>query len=262
MLINAQHLSLSKAGRKLVNDVSVAINKGQIIGLIGPNGAGKTSLLKLLANVQKADSGSYEFAGKPINQYKEKELAKQVAYLAQQATAHWPLTVRKVIELGRLPYQRFGRDLSAQDQHIVLKAAKQTDVEHLLDRVITSLSGGEQTRVFLARLFAAEPNVIFADEPIAALDPYHQLHVMEILREHAQRGGTVVVVMHDINLASRFCDQLILMNHGKIVKFGKLNDLLQDNVLANTYGIDLRLFCEEDTFSVIPWARHVNHAID
>lgn len=255
MLIDARHLSLCVGDKKLVDDVSLQIEQGQIIGLIGPNGAGKTSLLKILANVSQANSGSCHFAGKPLADYTEKELARRFAYLAQGATAHWPLKVKRLIELGRLPWQGYRQRLNASDQNKVQDAAEKTEVSHLLDRVVTTLSGGEQTRVFLARLLAAEPSVIFADEPIAALDPYHQLHIMEILQQHARNGGTVLVVMHDINLASRFCDKLILMNHGKIVKFGGLSDLLQDNLLADTYGIDLRLFCENDSFSVIPWAR-------
>lgn len=255
MLLDARNLSLRIGEKTIVDDVSVQIEQGQIIGLIGPNGAGKTSLLKILANVSKADSGSYQFAGKNITDYQEKALAQSFGYLAQNASAHWPLKVHKLIELGRLPWQGYRRKLTGNDQQMITQAAEKTEVTHLLDRVSTTLSGGEQTRVFLARLFAAEPAVIFADEPIAALDPYHQLHIMEILQQHARNGGTVLVVMHDINLASRFCDKLILMNHGKIVKYGALNELLQNNLLADTYGIDLRMFCEGDSFSIIPWAR-------
>jgi|SRR5690554_615973 len=255
MLLDAQNLNLRIGNKSLVDDVSLQVEQGQMIGLIGPNGAGKTSLLKILANIAQADSGSYRFAGKAIEDYDEKKLAQQFGYLAQNATAHWPLRVQRLIELGRLPWQGYRQKLSTIDQAKVEQAIAITETEHLLDRVITTLSGGEQTRVFLARLFAAEPTIIFADEPIAALDPYHQLHIMEILQAHAKQGGTVIVVMHDINLASRFCDKLILMDEAKILKFGTLSQLLENNLLADTYRINLRMFCEDDSYSIVPWQR-------
>lgn len=257
MLIKAQNLSLRIGEKQLLDNIAVEIDKGQIIGLIGPNGAGKSTLLKVLANILPADSGQYRLANKNIRQYKEKELAQKVGYLAQNATAHWPLKAQRLIELGRLPFQGYRQKLGNKDRDIINAAIAKTETAHLLDRVVTTLSGGEQTRIFLARLFAAEPEVIFADEPIAALDPYHQLHIMEILREHAQKGGTVVVVMHDINLASRFCDQLILMDKGKIRGTGDINDLLKNNVLTDTFRIKLRLFCEGDSYAITPWEREL-----
>ncbi|HEY9033951.1 MAG TPA: ABC transporter ATP-binding protein [Pseudomonadales bacterium] len=255
MLIDANELSLFIGKQCIVDKASIQIPSGRIVGLIGPNGAGKTSLLKMLAHVLPASSGDYHFAGQPIASYSEKTLARQIGYLAQDATAHWPLTVRRLVELGRLPYQGYRKALSDEDSRAVANACALCEVEHLLDRIATTLSGGEKTRVFLARLLAARPQVIFADEPIAALDPYHQLHVMEILQQHARNGGTVLVVMHDINMASRFCDELILLNHGKIVRSGSISELLADKLLADTYGITLKMFCDDDAYSLVPWQR-------
>ena len=255
MLIKAQHINLSVGNKKILDDVSLSIEKGKIIGLIGPNGAGKTSLLKILANVNTRYEGTYTFKDQPITDFNEKELAKELGYLPQDATAHWPLKAKRLIELGRLPFQGYSNKLSTEDHKAVEEAAIKTEVQHLYERIATTLSGGERTRVFLARLFAAEPQIIFADEPIAALDPYHQLHIMEILQEHAQMGGTVVIVLHDINLAARFCDELILLDQGKIIKTGSINQLLEDELLQKTYGINLKLFCEGDAFSITPWSR-------
>ncbi len=256
MLIETKNLNLQIGSKQLLKDVSISIAQGEIIGLIGPNGAGKSTLLKVLANIMPADSGSYSFAQQAIGDYNEKQFAQQVGYLAQNATAHWPLQVQRLIELGRLPYQSFRQKLTTQDKQSIQAAIAKTGVAHLLDRVVTTLSGGEQTRVFLARLFASQPQVIFADEPIAALDPYHQLHIMEILRDHAKNGGTVVVVMHDINLASRFCDKMILMQEGQIRSFGTINELLVDDVLPDTFRIKLRMFCEGDSYAIMPWERN------
>lgn len=257
MLIDARNIRLQKGTNTVLDNVSLEIESGQIIGLIGPNGAGKTSLLKVLAHVEQSYQGDYLLDGKAIHRYAKKALAKRMAYLAQNAQSHWPLSARKVIELGRLPWQGFARKLSAQDQLLIEQAAAKTDVNHLMDRPINSLSGGEQTRVFLARIFAGQPALIFADEPIAALDPYHQLHVMEILQQHAKAGGTVLVVMHDLNLASRFCDKLVLMNHGKILKYDNAQTLIEDPLLAQTYGISLRTFKDDGHLCVIPGARQI-----
>jgi iron complex transport system ATP-binding protein len=255
MLIDMQHISLRIGSRTILNDISVQIEAGKIIGLIGPNGAGKTSLLKILANVQNEYTGNYDFSGKPIQHYTLKQLAKAFAYLAQDATAHWPLKVEKLIALGRIPFQGMSNRLNSNDYQAIQKAVIQTDIEHLLGRIVTELSGGERARVFLARLFAAEPSVIFLDEPIAALDPYHQLHVMEILKEHAANGGTVVIVLHDLNLAARFCDELILMDKGTIAAQGKIDDLLKNQLLEDIYGIQLKMFCQDDAYAITPWKR-------
>lgn len=255
MLIEAEGLGLTLNGHSILSDISVSLGEGEILGLIGPNGAGKTSLLRILASLQRPNQGKYVFAGVDIDRLKRDRLARSVGYLPQGSPAHWPLRVRRVIELGRLPYQGLSRKLTESDMEAVLTASKQTEVEHLLDRIVTTLSGGERTRVLLARLFATRPTVILADEPVAALDPYHQLHVMEILRDHARQGGAVVVVLHDLNHAARFCDRLLLLDKGKVAACGDVRQLLEQDLLQNVYRIDLRVFCDEQGFSLTPWER-------
>lgn len=261
MLIQAKNLTLDIGQQHILHDVTVNIARGEMIGLIGPNGAGKTSLLKILANIQTHYHGEYLYHNKPVQAYSRQALAKSFGYLAQDATAHWPLTVKTLIELGRLPFQGIIPRHNASDLAAVMIAAKLTEVEHLLHRVVTELSGGERARVLLARLLAAEPNVIFLDEPIAALDPYHQLHIMEILKAHTTNGGTVVIVLHDLNLAARFCDRLILMDQGAIVAEGNIEQLLQNRLLEETYGIELKMFCQDDAYSLTPWQRKIKPAL-
>lgn len=257
MLIEVKNLSLTINNNRILSDISLSFGKGEIVGLIGPNGAGKTTLLKILANIQKDFQGEYQLNGKPVNNYSARELARSFGYLAQDATAHWPLKVRKLIELGRLPFQGMASNLTREDIAAVEFAGKQTEVGHLLDRITTNLSGGERTRVFLARMFAANPGIIFADEPIAALDPYHQLHIMEILRDHARHGGTVIIVLHDLNMASRFCDRLVLLDKGRVAGTGNVEDLLKNSLLEDIYKIRLKVFCEKDAFSITPWERRI-----
>jgi ABC-type cobalamin/Fe3+-siderophores transport system ATPase subunit len=152
------------------------------------------------------------------------------------------LQVERLVALGRIPHHQNWQRLQAGDRDAIEKAMRQAEVTHLAQRTVTSLSGGERLRVMLARVFAGEPGIVLADEPIASLDPYHQLHTMELLREHCNRGGSAVIVMHDLALAARFCDKLFLLNHGKLVSYGTANHVLTEENLANTYNIKSRLY--------------------
>lgn len=258
-LLTANNISLSFGETKVLDNASLSVQKGEVIGLIGPNGAGKTSLLRVLANLQDADSGNVLLENSNLKEIGVKQLAQQVGYLAQGAPAHWPLISEKVVELGRLPYQSLNQSLwqrcSAQDKKIIDQAIEQAEIGHLRQRVITTLSGGERMRVLLARLFASEPTLILADEPVAALDPYHQLHIMELLREHAAKGGAVIVVLHDLNLAARFCDRLVLLKQGHVACEGTPNAVLDDQHLRDVYGIKAKYLKEDKEFAVIPWQR-------
>lgn len=263
-LLTAQNISVSIDGRRILDDINCAIHSGEIVGLIGPNGAGKTTLLRVLANLLAANDGAVSLDNKLLGQYAPIELAKRCAYLAQGAPAHWPLRVDNVVALGRLPHLNWWQRPSARDKQIIDEALQLADVDYLRERLVTTLSGGERTRVLLARIFAAQPQLILADEPVAALDPYHQLHVMELLREHAHRvdsyagpqsRGAVLTVLHDLNLAARFCDRLVLLAGGCIVCTGTAREVLTPDNLRDVYGVSARINDNGDDFSVIPWQR-------
>ena len=241
MLLQGNNLSLRFNHSDILKDVDITIAAGELIGLIGPNGAGKTSLLKVLANLQKPDAGTIQLNGKNLGDINRKQLAQNLGYLEQGAPAHWPLQVRRLIELGRLPYLSPWGKLSAEDAAMVSHAMELSEVQHLSSRIVSTLSGGERLRVLIARMFATNPNIILADEPIAALDPYHQLHIMELLRDHCDRGGSAVVVMHDLNMAARFCSRLVLMNKGMVASKGSVETVLTEKNLSAVYGINTRL---------------------
>lgn len=253
--IELHNISLAIQAKKLLNNIDFTLRSGEIVGLIGPNGAGKTSLLNIMAKLQQPSAGSYQFFGESASALSPKYLAKKLGYLEQGAPVHWPLLAEKVIELGRIPHLGFSQKLTEQDSAAITRAIALTDCQDFLQQPVNTLSGGERLRVLLARLLASEPEVILADEPTAALDPYQQLHIMEILQQHAHQGGAVVVVLHDINLASRFCDRLVVLDQGKQVANGHINDILQQQVLEKTYNIDLAVFCENDKYSITPHAR-------
>ena len=255
MILQARDIKLQFGSTAILNSVSVSLGEGELLGLIGPNGAGKTSLLRVLANLQKPDQGELLFDDKTTQQIKRRDLAQLIGYLAQGAPAHWPLKVKRLVELGRLPHLSPWSTLSVNDHRSVATAMAQAEVTHLADRVVSTLSGGERLRVLLARLFATEPTVILADEPIAALDPYHQLHTMELLKQHCLRGGSAVAVLHDLNMAAQFCDRLVLMDQGDIALEGSVADVVQDPTLGEVYGIEVERIDSEYGFVLLPRQR-------
>lgn len=250
-LLETKNLTLEINGKKILNDVQFSLNSGELVGLIGPNGAGKTTLLKQLAGLNVQNNAVY-FKGKPIEQSSLSQRAKEVAYLAQGAPVHWPLTVERVVALGRIPHQSYWQKISSVDKKIIQQAMGQAEIEHLSQRTVTSLSGGERMRVLLARLFATDPQVILADEPTAALDPYHQIHVMELLKQRTLTGKSVVVVMHDLSLAARFCDRLVLLKEGCCLVDGSVTTVIRNEWLEKAYGITADIICNEEGVAIIP----------
>ncbi|MFV2032978.1 MAG: ABC transporter ATP-binding protein, partial [Gammaproteobacteria bacterium] len=177
-LLNATSLSYRIGDLPILKGVDFEVSEGELVGLIGPNGAGKSTLLRLLTQVESPSAGEIRFDGKAIAQLSNEARARRIGYLVQGATAQWPFSVEKLVGLGRIPYQKWWQQASSEDHDKVLQAMQITETLAYRNRVVTTLSGGEHTLVMLARIMATEPQLIFADEPVAALDPYHQLHVM------------------------------------------------------------------------------------
>jgi len=258
-MLLAQHLHLTLDTRPILHDLNLSLAPGSFVGLIGPNGAGKSSLLRLLAGLSIPSAGQVLAqqppgqALRPLREWPAKERSRWLAYLAQQEKPAWPLAVEHLVELGRSPW--LGVASAAEDERAVNEALTQTDLLLLRDRSINQLSGGELQRAQLARVFAGEPKVILADEPIAALDPYHQLHIMELLRDCADQGGLVVAALHDLSLAARFCQRLLLLDEGRLVADGQPIDVLTPENLSQVYGISAYVDCREDGVVVIPRQR-------
>jgi ABC-type cobalamin/Fe3+-siderophores transport system ATPase subunit len=255
MILDSKQLCLTLDGVPILKQVGVEVHGGELVGLIGPNGAGKSTLLKMLMQLEPHGSGEVWLNGKPIRKVSREARAQKIGYLAQHARAHWPFTVQKLVELGRIPHQRWWQDCSAEDLQQVENALRLTETLAYRNRIVTTLSGGEQTLVMLARIFATQPQLIFADEPVAALDPYHQLHVMEMLRQHAQGERAAVVVLHDLSLAARFCDRLYLLHHGELDCGGTPQQVLSEANIARVYGVQSVINCSEAGVNVTPVAR-------
>jgi iron complex transport system ATP-binding protein len=253
MRITAEHVSLNLGGMPVLASVDLDLRSREIVGLIGPNGAGKTTLLRLLAGLQTPDEGRVRYDGKGLSEIGASDLARRVAYLAQGAQVQWSLRVDHLVALGRLPHRRPFRGENVADKLAIEAALIATETAQLRHRSFRTLSGGERMRALLARALAIEADMLLADEPIAALDPLHQLQAMDLLREIARQGTGVVVVLHDLTLAARYCDRLVLLAKGRAIADGPPS-LLSDALIEAAYGITaLRGEHQGESF-ILPWS--------
>jgi len=237
MRLEAKGLSVSIRDRSLVSEASLHIAGGELVGLIGPNGAGKSTLLRALLGIREKSAGDIQLDGQDFLAMSGRERASAVAFLPQERRVEWRLPAYDIVMLGRYPHQVGFGGPTPEDRAAVERALDAVDGHSLRDRPVAVLSGGERTRILLARALAVESPILLVDEPIAALDPYHQLHVMEILRERARDGAGVLAVIHDLALAERFMDRLILMDASRIVAEGAPIEVLTAERLAAVYRI-------------------------
>ncbi|RYZ13433.1 MAG: ABC transporter ATP-binding protein [Alphaproteobacteria bacterium] len=237
MKLETKGISVAIRERQLVTNASIHVASGELVGLIGPNGAGKSTLLRAMLGIQERTNGDVRLDGKDFLSMPSRERARAVAFLPQERRVEWRLPGYDIVMLGRYPHQAGFGGPTRQDRAAVDRALDAVDGRGIIDRPVSVLSGGERTRILLARALAVEAPLLLVDEPIAALDPYHQLHVMEILRERAREGVGVLAIIHDLELAARFMDRLILMNGGQIVADGTPASVLTTERVADVYRI-------------------------
>jgi iron complex transport system ATP-binding protein len=254
VFLTAQGLGATLAGRAVLKNISFALAPGHLVALVGPNGAGKTTLLRALAGLVLAD-GSVNVGGDALSSLPLRERARRFAYLPQGHLVHWPLPARDIVALGRYPHGATDpARLTLKDAEAVLRAMQAADVVDLGERRVTELSGGERSRVALARVFAVEAPVVLADEPTSSLDPRHQIDVMKTLRAAADKGTLVIVVTHDLGLAARFADRILVLSDGRLVAQGAATEALSEQVMADVFRIRAyRAEYQRETV-IVPWA--------
>jgi len=250
--IEAQGLQVSLRAREVLRGLDFVAHAGQLTAVIGPNGAGKTTLLKALVGLIAPAAGSATLDGRAVADWQPRELARALAYLPQERIVHWALGVRFVVGLGRLPHRPLGAGESAADRTAVDAALAAMDVTHLAHRPVLELSGGERARVLVARALAQEPRALLADEPAAGLDPAHQLSLFRHLAALAASGRTVIVALHDLSLAARFCHSVVLVHQGRAVAAGRPQEVLSAEHLAAVYGITARYHTFDGVPVVLP----------
>jgi iron complex transport system ATP-binding protein len=254
--LTAQGLSVTLGRRGVLHDVSLAMSPGHLVALVGPNGAGKTTLLRALAGLVDSE-GVVSVGGSALSALSLRERARRFAYLPQGHIVHWPLPARDVVALGRYPHGATDPTrLTPKDAEAVSRAMQAADVVDLGERPVTELSGGERSRVALARVFAVEAPVILADEPTSSLDPRHQLDVMRTLRVAADEGTLVIVVTHDLGLAARFSDQVLVLSNGRLVSQGAAGAALSDQVMAEVFRVSAYRAEYRQEAVIVPWDRN------
>jgi iron complex transport system ATP-binding protein len=240
-------------GRPVLDDVTLEARPGEVLALVGPNGAGKSTLLAVLSGERHPDSGTVTLDDRPLADYAPLELARRRAMLTQDNALSFPFRVREVLEMGRSPWARTPQ--LDDDDRALAAAAAQADVEHLLDRRFTELSGGERARVSLARVLAQDTGIVLLDEPTTALDLRHQEDVLRVARELAAAGRAVVVVLHDLSLAGAVADRVGLLADGRLVALGTPAKVLTAAAVSKVYGVEVEVISRDGTLLVVPLRR-------
>ena len=230
----AQGITLDLGGARILERVDAAFERGRVTALLGPNGAGKSTLLSVLAGLRAPDAGMATLDGGTVAALTPRHRARCIGLLPQTAEVHWDIDARSLVGLGRFAH----RDEASTTGRAAIDAAlTATDTAHLAHRVVATLSGGERGRVLLARVLAGTPDWILADEPLASLDPAHQLAMLAGLRDAAARGAGVIVVLHDLGLAAHFADDAVLLKAGRVIAAGPVEAVLTPATLRTAFGI-------------------------
>lgn len=239
VVVSARGVAVRRDEREILTAIELEVHAGEVLALVGPNGAGKSTLLSVLSGDLRPSEGSVELMGRAVGAYRPLELARRRAVLSQANTVSFPFRVLEIVQMGRSPWLRTA-DL-ADDERAVDAAVEATDIAHLLGRRFTSLSGGEQARVSLARVLAQATPIVFLDEPTAALDLRHQEEVMRLARALAGEGRAVVVVVHDLSLAGAYADRIALLDRGRIDAVGTPAEVMTADRVGRVYGLDVQI---------------------
>lgn len=238
-MISATGVGVDLEGRTILNDVTLDVAAGEVLALVGPNGAGKSTLLGVLSGERRASRGTVTLEGREVGSIRSSELARMRSVLTQENQVSFPFRVIEVVSMGRAPWARMPE--GREDIPAVAEALAAADVTHLAERRYTNLSGGEKARVSLARVLAQRTRTVFLDEPTAALDLRHQEDVMRMARRMANDGCAVVVVLHDLSLASAYADRMALISGGGLEAIGTPAEVLTEERIERVYGLPVQL---------------------
>jgi len=251
-ILQLKNVSFAYGIEPVLKYLSLNVEPGEFIGVLGPNGSGKSTLLKLMGGILRNDSGKVLFKSKDLHDYKRKILAQSVAWVPHEPPMAFPFQVSEIVLMGRHPYLSPLTFEGQKDYEIAGRAMETTETTHLSTRPFNEISGGEKQRVVLASAIAQEPEVLLLDEPTTALDIKYQLEILNILKRlNRDHGMTLVLAMHDLQMASKYCHRLILINKGQIVKDGTPDQVLQKEILESVYDVRIKLFRDEEDGSVM-----------
>lgn len=245
MMLKINNISFSYGqDKKILDDISLDVSQGDVLGILGINGAGKTTFIKCINNIFSPDFGTVKINGKDISSMTSKEIAQLIAYVPQYNGTFFNINVLDTVMMGRLPYA--GRSYSKKDREIVYNILKKMNLEKFAFRSISEMSGGERQRVFIARALAQQPKIIILDEPTSSLDLHNQLFILKIIEDLAKRDNlTIIMIIHDLNLASMFCSKLVMLKEGKIFAQGNSVDVLTEENISKVYKVSSKISIED-----------------
>ena len=252
VVINIRDVSFSYNSTPTLDRVNISIGEGEFTALIGPNGSGKTTLLKLMCRVLTPKKGVIMLKGENLKEFNPKEIAKLIAYAPPGIPDPPGLTAFEVVLLGRYPWLKGSWWEGETDEKVAVESLKILGVLNLGDRLFSTLSSGEKQRVLLAKALAQETEILLIDEPVAYLDLKYQLEVMELLRKLSREGKTIIAAMHQVNLATQYCDKVIVLNRGRIVAAGKPEEVLTEQLIQEVYGVKALVRREGGRVFIVP----------
>lgn len=252
MYFGFKNISISYKNRQIIENLSVEFPKGSITTIVGQNGSGKSSLLKTVSRAVTPDKGNVLLEGKSIRKYPAKELAQKIGYFAQVHTSPDDIDVRTLVSYGRYPHSKFGKGLTAKDVEVVDRALIMTGLKKLENQMVSTLSGGERQRAWIAMTICQEPKILILDEPTTYLDISYQVEVLELVqRLNRELGMTIIMVLHDLNLAARYSDYLYALKDGKLYAKGTPQTVLTENILKELFHIEASV--QKDTVNGCPY---------
>ena len=239
-ILQVKSVSAGYEGRTILSDVSFSLNSGEMVGIIGANGAGKSTLMRTIRGLQTKLSGEVLIGGHNKDSMSDRDLAEWIAYLSQQPECPFGYTAREIVMIGRYAHLSWWQQESPEDEKIVSSCMGYTHTEEFADRPMQALSGGQRQRVFLAQILAQQTPILFLDEPATGLDVYYQEEIFRFCRALCEKGKTVLMVVHELSLAARFCSRLLLLGKGGLMADGTPKTVLQDDILSSAYGVPLK----------------------
>jgi len=243
-MLTTEKLTVSYGDNVIIPELDLSIKRGKITALIGPNGCGKSTLLKALARINKAKNGRVLLHGKPLKEYQDKLLAQKISLLPQVLMSPEGISVRQLVEYGRSPYLSHWGKLNEADHHAVDRAMLDTKVDALSERPLDSLSGGQRQRAWIAMVLAQDADIVMLDEPTTYLDLSHQIELMKLMQAMNKMGKTLIVVLHDLNQACRYCDELVVLKEGKLICQGSPDEVFTQTLLKQVFSLDAHIMAD------------------
>tara|TARA_R110001592_G_scaffold187866_2_gene432791 strand:+ start:5997 stop:6761 length:765 start_codon:yes stop_codon:yes gene_type:complete len=243
-MISTENLTIAYGDNIIIEDLSLTVQQGKITALIGPNGCGKSTLLKGLARINKASAGQVLLNNQLLSSFADKQLAQKMSLLPQVLITPEGITVQRLVEYGRSPYISHWGKLGNVDKNIVADAMQETQVSEFATQSVESLSGGQRQRAWIAMILAQDTDIVMLDEPTTYLDLSHQIELMKLMQAMKDKGKTVIVVLHDLNQACRYCDHLVVMKQGKVVTEGAPESVFTEQLLYDVFSLEAKVVAD------------------